>query len=180
MSTWLFDSLLVTTALMAAILLIRRPVARMFGAGVAYALWLVPAARLLMPSLTGEAAPVGEGSQAMSDTVRESILAGINTAEPATTAVAASPSIDFTALAITIWLGGAVLFFTVQMIRYASMRDDLLSDATEITVIDGVSVVASDPVGGPLAFGLFKRYIAVPLNFTKAYSPAERELAIAH
>ena len=180
MSTWLFDSLLVTTALMAAILLIRRPVARMFGAGVAYALWLIPAARLLMPSLTGEAAPVGEGSQAMSDTVRESILAGINTAEPATTAVAASPSIDFTALAITIWLGGAVLFFMVQMIRYASMRDDLLSDATEITVIDGVSVVASDQVAGPLAFGLFKRYIAVPLNFTKAYSPAERELAIAH
>ena len=180
MSTWLFDSLLVTTALMAAILLIRRPVARMFGAGVAYALWLIPAARLLMPSLTGEAAPVGEGSQAMSDTVRESILAGINTAEPATTAVAASPSIDFAALAITIWLGGAVLFFMVQMIRYASMRDDLLSDVTEITVIDGVRVVASDQVAGPLAFGLFKRYIAVPLNFTKAYSPAERELAIAH
>ena len=180
MSTWLFDSLLVTTALMAAILLIRRPVARMFGAGVAYALWLIPAARLLMPSLTGDAMPVGQGSQAMSDTVREAILAGIATAEPATTAVAASPSIDFAALAITIWLGGAVLFFMVQMIRYASMRDDLLSDATEITVIDGVRVVASDQVAGPLAFGLFKRYIAVPFNFTKAYSPAERELAIAH
>ena len=180
MSEWLFDSLLVTSALMAAILLIRRPVARMFGAGVAYALWLIPAARLLMPSLTGEAAPAGEGSQAMSDTVRESILAGIATAEPATTALAAAPSIDFAALAITIWLGGAVLFFMVQMIRYTSMRDDLLSDATEITVIDGVSVVTSDQVAGPLAFGLFKRFIAVPLNFTKAYSPAERELAIAH
>ena len=180
MSAWLFDSLLVTSALMGAILLIRGPVAKLFGAGVAYALWLIPAARLLMPSLTDETAPVGQSSQAMSDTVRESILAGINIAEPATTAIAGSPGIDMAALAITIWLGGAVLFFMIQMIRYASMRDDLLSGVAEITVIDGVSVVASDQVAGPLAFGLFKRFIAVPPDFIKAYSPAERELAIAH
>jgi hypothetical protein len=31
-----------------------------------------------------------------------------------------------------------------------------------------------------LAFGLFHRVIAVPQDFTKAYSPAERDLAIAH
>ena len=178
-STWLFDSLLVTSALMAAVLLLRRPVAKMFGAGVAYALWLIPAARLLMPSLTGEPVPVGESSSGVSDVVRESILASVTTAEPVT-AVAAAPGIDFAALAITLWLGGAVLFFMVQMIRYASMRDDLLSDATEIAVIGGVRVVASDQVAGPLAFGLFKRFIAVPQDFTKAYSPAERELAIAH
>ncbi len=178
-STWLFDSLLVTSALMAAILLLRRPVAKMFGAGVAYALWLIPAARLLMPSLTGDPVPVGESSNGVSDAVRESILASVTTAEPAT-AIITTPGIDFAALAITIWLGGAVLFFMVQMIRYASMRDDLLSDATDIAVIDGVRVVASDQVAGPLAFGLFKRFIAVPEDFTKAYSPAERELAIAH
>jgi bla regulator protein blaR1 len=66
------------------------------------------------------------------------------------------------------------------MIRYASMRDDLLSEAEEIASIDGVRVVASDQVAGPLAFGLFKRFIAVPQDFTKTYSPAERDLAIAH
>jgi bla regulator protein blaR1 len=179
MSLWIFDSLLVTTLLMAAILLVRRPVARMFGAGVAYALWLIPAARLLMPSLTSEVAPVGESSQAVSDAVRESILTSVGSGEPVT-AIAAAPNINFAALVVTIWLGGAVLFFIVQMIRYAAMRDDLLSDATEIAKIDGVRVVASDQVAGPLAFGLFKRFIAVPQNFTKAYSPAERELAIAH
>jgi bla regulator protein BlaR1 len=178
-STWLFDSLLVTSLLMAAILLVRRPVAKIFGAGVAYALWLIPAARLLMPSLTGEAMPVGESSNDVSNAVRDSIRASVTTADPAT-AIIASPGIDFAALAITLWLGGAVLFFIVQMIRYASMRDDLLSDAQEIAVIDRVRVIASDQVVGPLAFGLFKRYIAVPQDFTKAYSPAERELAIAH
>jgi bla regulator protein BlaR1 len=79
-----------------------------------------------------------------------------------------------------IWLGGAVLLFMVQMIRYAAMRDDLLSEATEVAVVDGVKIVASDQVAGPLAFGLFHRVIAVPQDFTKAYSPAERDLAIAH
>ena len=60
------------------------------------------------------------------------------------------------------------------------MRDDLLAEATEIAVVDGVKIVASDQVAGPLAFGLFHRVIAVPQDFTKAYSPAERDLAIAH
>lgn len=182
METWLFDSLLVTTLLMGAILLVRRPVAKMFGAGVAYALWLIPAARLLMPSLEGAAAPAGEDGAAVQDAVRDAILAGV--ASPDTVVDTASKSIvaavDLTALGVTIWLGGAALFFIIQMIRYASMRDDLLSEATEIAQIGGVSVVASDQVAGPLAFGLFKRYIAVPQDFTKTYSPAERDLAIAH
>ena len=155
MSTWLFDSLLVTSALMAVVLLIRRPVAKMFGAGVAYALWLIPAARMLMPSLAGDAVPVGESGLGVSDAVRNSILAGVSS--PDTVVDTASKSvvaaIDLTALGVTVWLGGAVLFFMIQMIRYASMRDDLLSDAAEIAVIDRVSVVASDQVAGPLAFG---------------------------
>ena len=35
MGMWAVDSLLVTSALMAAVLMLRRPVARMFGASVA-------------------------------------------------------------------------------------------------------------------------------------------------
>ncbi len=172
METWLFDSLLVTTLLMAAILILRRPVAKMFGAGVAYALWLIPAARLLMPSLEGDAAPAGEGGLAVQDAVFDAFMAGVTSPGPVVTTanqVAILPGIDYAALGITFWLGGAALFFIIQMIRYASMRDDLLSEATEIANIDGVSIVASDQVAGPLAFGLFKRYIAVPQDFTKAY-----------
>lgn len=182
MGEWLFDSLMVTTLLMGAILLLRRPVAQLFGPGVAYALWLIPAARLLMPSLEGDAVPVGQTGHGVSDAVRESILAGVSS--PDTVVDTASKSVvaavDLTALGVTLWLGGAALFFIIQMIRYASMRDDLLSEAEEIASIEGVSVVASDQVAGPLAFGLFKRYIAVPQDFTKTYSPAERDLAIAH
>jgi beta-lactamase regulating signal transducer with metallopeptidase domain len=183
MGTWLFDTFVVTSMLMLLVLLLRRPVARHFGPSVAYALWLIPAARVLMPSLEGAPAPTLESGTALPDTVRDAILAGIVTPEntaSATSQMASTPSVDYAVLGLTLWLGGATLFFIIQMIRYASMRDELLSEATEIANINGVSVVASDQVAGPLAFGLFKRYIAVPQDFTKSYSAEERELAIAH
>jgi beta-lactamase regulating signal transducer with metallopeptidase domain len=183
MGAWLFDTFVVTSMLMLLVLLLRRPVARHFGPSVAYALWLIPAARVLMPSLEGAPAPTLESGTALPDTVRDAILAGIVTPEntaSATSQMASTPSVDYAVLGLTLWLGGATLFFIIQMIRYASMRDELLSEATEIANINGVSVVASDQVAGPLAFGLFKRYIAVPQDFTKSYSAEERELAIAH
>lgn len=183
MGAWLFDTFVVTSMLMLLVLLLRRPVARHFGPSVAYALWLIPAARVLMPSLEGAPAPNLESGTALQDNVRDAILAGIVTPEntaSATSQMASTPSVDYIVLGLTLWLGGATLFFIIQMIRYASMRDELLSEATEIANINGVSVVASDQVAGPLAFGLFKRYIAVPQDFTKSYSAEERELAIAH
>ena len=183
MGAWLFDTFVVTSMLMLLVLFVRRPVARHFGPSVAYALWLIPATRVLMPSLEGAPAPTLESGTALPDTVRDAILAGIVTPEntaSATSQMASTPSVDYIVLGLTLWLGGATLFFIIQMIRYASMRDELLSEATEIANINGVSVVASDQVAGPLAFGLFKRYIAVPQDFTKSYSAEERELAIAH
>jgi beta-lactamase regulating signal transducer with metallopeptidase domain len=183
MGAWLFDTFVVTSMLMLLVLLLRRPVARHFGPSVAYALWCIPAARVFMPSLEGAPAPNLESGTALQDNVRDAIFAGIATPEntaSATSQMASMPSVDYTVLGLTLWLGGATLFFIIQMIRYASMRDELLSEATEIANINGISVVASDQVAGPLAFGLFKRYIAVPQDFTKSYSAEERELAIAH
>lgn len=181
-SAWLFDSLLTTTLLMAAILIIRRPVARIFGPGIAYALWLLPAARLFMPSLTGPAVEAGAQAASVSDAVRDAVISGVQNPSPVNAAgeLAATASVDWIALLITVWLGGAAIFFLIQMLRYASMRDELLCDAEEVGTIDGIRLVQSDRVGGPLAFGLFRRFIAVPVDFSKAYSPAERDLAIAH
>jgi len=183
MGAWLFDTLLTTTLLMAAILIVRRPVAKYFGPTIAYALWLIPAARVCMPSIEGPSISTADGGIAIQDTVREAVLAGLSSPDAIASAARSAhalPTIDFLALGVLIWLGGAVLLFMVQMIHYAAMRDDLLSEATEIAVVDGVKIVASDQVAGSLAFGLFHRVIAVPQDFTKAYSPAERDLAIAH
>jgi beta-lactamase regulating signal transducer with metallopeptidase domain len=47
----LIETVLAVSALILLVLLARKPVAREFGAGIAYALWLVPLARLILPPL---------------------------------------------------------------------------------------------------------------------------------
>ncbi|MFN3451246.1 MAG: M56 family metallopeptidase [Sphingorhabdus sp.] len=183
MGAWLFDTLVTTTLLMAAILLIRQAVAKHFGPTIAYALWLIPAARLFMPTLEGPSVSTTDSSVAVQDTVRDAMLTGLSSSDHMAAAagpVQVLPTVDFVALGVTIWLGGAVLLFIIQMIRYAAMRDDLLSEATELAHVDGVQIVTSDLVAGPLAFGLFQRVIAVPEKFSKTFSKEEQELALAH
>jgi beta-lactamase regulating signal transducer with metallopeptidase domain len=49
------EAALAATLLILLVLAIRKPVARHFGAGIAYALWLLPVARLLLPPLPHQA-----------------------------------------------------------------------------------------------------------------------------
>ena len=50
------EAALAATLLILLVLAIRKPVARHFGAGIAYALWMLPIARLILPPLPNEAA----------------------------------------------------------------------------------------------------------------------------
>ncbi|MBP6380343.1 MAG: hypothetical protein KA312_08000 [Sphingorhabdus sp.] len=179
MTEWLSDTLLATSALLLLVLLIRTPVARHFGAGTAYFLWALPAARLFMPTLTKEVtAPALPADSAIVANVREAALTAVVTGAPVSPAT--GMEIDWSVVALSLWLGGAALLFIVQMYRYAAMREELLSDAREIDVIDGIRIIQTDRIPGPLAFGLFKRYVGVPREFTRTFSPRERELALAH
>ena len=49
MTSWLTDTLLYTGVLIAVVLILRRPFSRWFGPQFAYALWALPALRLLLP-----------------------------------------------------------------------------------------------------------------------------------
>ena len=180
MTEWLSDTLLATSALLLLVLLIRTPVARHFGAGTAYFLWALPAARLLMPTLTKEVAvPTLPVDMATADGVRNVALAAAIDGGQGAAAVATS-TIDWTVIGLTLWLGGAALLFIVQMYRYTALREELLSDAVEIDRIEGIRIIQTDRIGGPLAFGLLRRFVAVPRDFTHTFSPRERELALAH
>lgn len=178
MTEWLSDTLLATSTLLLLVLLIRTPVARHFGAGTAYFLWALPAARLFMPTLTKEirlpapSSDIAPAEAAGSTVATATVDAG--------TALASGPVIDWSVIAFSLWLGGAVLLFIVQMYRYIAMREELLSDAREIDTIDGIRIIQTDRIPGPLAFGLFRRFVAVPREFTRTFSVRERELALAH
>lgn len=180
MTEWLSDTLLATSALLLLVLFIRTPVARHFGAGTAYFLWALPAARLFMPTLTEEvSAPAMPLGSPVVETVRESALSAISGGVPAMTA-SANATVDWTVLGLSIWLGGAALLFIVQMYRYVAMREEMLRDAVEIDQIGSIHIIQTDRIAGPLAFGLLRRYVAVPREFTRTFSPRERELALAH
>jgi bla regulator protein blaR1 len=177
MIQWLTDTFFATSALLLLVLLIRGPVARSFGASISYWLWLLPALRLFMPPLTEViSVPVtkAEPSAAVD-------LIALNAPIPAAVAERSfAMPIDWTNIGLSVWLGGAALLFIAQMLRYVALRDELLSDAKEIDRIGDIRVVETDRIGGPLAFGLFRRYIAVPDHFTRTFSNAERDLALAH
>ncbi|RDV01709.1 hypothetical protein DXH95_15635 [Sphingorhabdus pulchriflava] len=180
MTEWLSDTLLATSALLLLVLLIRGPVARHFGAATAYFLWALPAARLFMPTLTKEvASPTLPFELTAADGARDVALAAVPNGGQAAASVATS-AIDWTVIGLTLWLGGAALLFIVQMYRYAALREELLSDAVDIDRIDGIRIIQTDRIDGPLAFGLLRRFIAVPRDFTHTFSPRERDLALEH
>lgn len=178
MTEWLSDTFLATSALLLLVLLIRAPVARHFGAGTAYFLWALPAARLFMPTLTKEIrVPAAASDLSLADGAGDAVM--VAAADVAASA-AVSPTINWPVVALSLWLGGAALLFIVQMYRYSALREELLSDAAEIDRIDGIRIIQTDRIPGPLAFGLLRRYVAVPREFTRTFSPRERELALAH
>ena len=65
MSAWLIDTVLYTGALIALVLVLRRPVGRLFGAQLAYGLWALPFLRLLLPVERRLPRPDGDGSESV-------------------------------------------------------------------------------------------------------------------
>lgn len=184
---WLVDTLIVTAALMALVLVLRRPVARHFGAQMAYALWAIPLARLFMPPLTRTIEMPVSKPAAPDSVAAESLL--IPVADAAVPADAMpDPGLvhglladaDWFAIGVTVWLCGAAIFLIAQLSTYLQNRRELLDDAVEVARIDDIRVIEIAGIAGPFAFGLWRRYIALPIGFTRAYNPIERELALAH
>lgn len=168
--TWLVDTLLVTGVLIALVLVLRRPVARHFGPGMAYGLWLLPLLRLVLPPLVLPAPALPAGYAVAEVTVAA--------------APAAAAQIDtgwsFEPLLIGLWLGGAVLFLAWRLGGYALMRRRILRGAQGLGSRRGVRLVESLAATVPIAFGLFDRVIALPPGFMAGPDRTARDLAIAH
>ena len=180
---WLVDTLLVTAVLMAAVLVLRRPVAKHFGAQMAYMLWAVPLARLFMPPLTQTIeVPV---SEPLNDAGAMAVpVGGMTSPADAMPEDAFSHGLlmdaDWFSIGVTVWLCGAAIFLIAQLSSYLQNRRELLDDAVQVAQIDDIRVMEIAGISGPFAFGLWRRYIALPIGFAQTYNPMERELALAH
>lgn len=172
MIAWLTGTLIATSILMALVLAVREPVRRLFGAGVAYALWLLPAARLMMPTLTTTvertvpAVPLGDAP----------VVLGALAAD--------SPSlidrIGWPEMAAGLWLAGAVLLLVRGALVYRRQRRHVLAEAVQIARLDTIRIVRTYALRGPMAFGLFDRVIALPADFDCRYDERQRRLALDH
>ena len=172
MTAWAIEALLASAALIALVLLIRLPVRRAFGPGVAYALWALPALRLLLPPLPeswtrATAAPLAAASERIALLV---VPAAVPDAEP---------SLIGPAL-VVLWSLGAAVFLLWQLGAYHRFVRRVAATGTTLGRVGRIALVVSDHVAGPLAFGLARPVVAVPRDFRARYDAAERELALLH
>lgn len=174
---WLADTLIATSVLMALVLLAREPVRRQFGAAAAYGLWLIPALRLMMPPLTTTIERVVPSAQPLRLLLPQSSQPSII---PAVGRSLIEQAGGWQSLAILAWLIGAAVMLLCGLLMYWRQRRQVLRDSTPVTCLGNIRIVRSTAVRGPVAFGIFDRVIALPIDFEDSYDAQERRLALDH
>lgn len=171
MTSWLLHSFLAISLLILLVFALRRPVARLFGAGWAYSLWLIPALRLVLPPLPLPAADLPPSAAVL-------IPAAADLAAPPSASAEPGQWVPFL---LAMWAGGAVIFLILQWLGYrAFLRRLDTARPARPPLYGGIATFVSRMVEGPLALGLIERRIVLPADFSRRYSPGERRLAMEH
>lgn len=170
---------LVTTAILVLlVLIVRKPFARHFGPRLTYALWAVPALRLVLPPL-----PFADPVVVMPEPAAElavMVPVGLPVAAPAPVAEPLWSLAELVPFLFALWAAGMIAVLVAAMVSHARFRRAVLGEAVELEPIGKIRLVMSDAVDGPVAFGLWQRYVAVPHDFFARYVAEERALAIDH
>ncbi|GMN01293.1 M56 family metallopeptidase [Erythrobacter sp. MTPC3] len=202
MTAWLFDTLVWTAALIALVLIIRRPVARWFGPQIAYALWMLPALRLLMPGITLPHWLAPDDPATITDTTNYQMILDQGSDAPVATlgsggssleagSAASLPSASITPtslleaapwveLGFAVWLAGAAIFLWHRFSTYFDLRRELLADAREVGRSGRIRLIETGGTKAPLAFGVIDPVVALPSGFMAQDDRVARDLALAH
>jgi beta-lactamase regulating signal transducer with metallopeptidase domain len=174
LTSWLIENLAWASPAMLLVLAIRQPVARVFGAGVAYALWLIPALRLVAPPASWLTQLFNADLPALPPLLLFLDEPAMGTPDPAGGAV------PWAFLLLALWVAGALLFLVYQALCYRAFLRRLSLSVRSAGTHGGLALVASGAVEGPLALGLLDRRIVVPVDFEQRYSHTEQRLALDH
>jgi bla regulator protein blaR1 len=181
MSDWLLHTLLATSGLVVLVLLLREPVRQRFGSRVTYGLWLIPAARLFMPTLTHTVErriPAPTSVQPLGEAfVREPLW--MARVAPADTSLLDRLG-GWPTILVAVWLAAAAVLFFSRMVAFYRDRHAILGSAEEIARLGSVRMVRTPEVASPVALGILDRIIAVPYDFERRYDGRERRLVIEH
>jgi len=142
---WLMQTAIAVTLLTGLVLLVRRPYAKMFGAGAAYALWLLPIARIFVPNITVPRLFPEKASDVIFNLPSSEMIL----LKPEMIEAAAKPSLTSQALPfiISTWLIGAIAFFLYQWLRQAAFMDKLLYNSESAQGLQSVIISAAKVSG---------------------------------
>ncbi len=180
MIAWSIETLVATTLLMLLVLAIRNPVRRAFGPNVAYALWLLPVVRMVLPPLPETVRD--HGIAPLSDAGQQMIHYVVEPLSIAPAIEAQGSVIPWAAILLTSWAIGAIGFIAYHWVSHSRFCARIRGRARSTDwMADGrVEVIESDVAHGPLAFGIFRKTVAFPRDFAERYDDTERDLALAH
>jgi beta-lactamase regulating signal transducer with metallopeptidase domain len=153
--------------------LLRHPVRRLFGASVAYTLWLIPAVRAILPSFTQTIERVVPAPLPSDLHIAAARLPEIAPSVPAFAA-------DWPLLLAAIWLSGAGAMLLRGTFVYHRQRRAILGNAVRMARLGSIRIMRSERVRGPIAFGILDRVIVVPLDFDDSFSDRQRCFALEH
>ncbi|SKB28445.1 M56 family metallopeptidase [Sphingopyxis flava] len=178
------DTMLTTAILVGAVLMIRKPFMRRFGPRLTYALWTIPALRFVLPPLPF-ADPVAAPMTAAPAIPEGEIVIAMTTAHHGAAASDVIPGAslafaDALPLLFLAWLAGALAILARAMLAHRRFKSEVLTRGVDLEPLGGIRLVMSGAVDGPVAFGLVRRFVAVPRDFFARYAPEERALAIDH
>ncbi|MDB5709631.1 MAG: hypothetical protein JWL96_1701 [Sphingomonas bacterium] len=181
---WAIEALIASTLLMLLVLALRGPVRRAFGPDIAYLLWLLPVLRLMLPPLPQSlsqgwhqavVAPVSQASETFTILVAEPLGFSGGAAAPDPQTPLLGPAL------VMLWVFGAAAFILWHTLAHARFCRRMLAEQRGgAAMADGVHVIETDAARGPLAFGIWRRYVAFPRDFVERYDADERDLALAH
>lgn len=171
------DTMLTTALLVLAVLLVRKPFARHFGPRLTYSLWVIPALRLVLPPLPladPVSAPIVTAPAADAVLVPVDVAMALPSAGPAWSLAEAVPYL------FALWAVGMAAVIVMALLSHHRFRAAVFAEAVELEPIGSIRLVMTDVVDGPVAFGLWRRFVAVPHDFFARYVAEERALAIDH
>lgn len=173
MTAWLAGNMFAASLMMIVVLALRVPVARAFGARWAYALWLLPLIRLLLPPLPAFPGDVPSLVPPLALLIPSAGDSAVQSS------LRAAPG-QWGPLMLALWAGGAAAFLIAQFLSYRSFLTRLSLASRSAGAFRGLPLIESDAVEGPIAVGLLDRRIVVPADFSVRYSEPERRLAAEH
>ena len=175
MSVWIVETLIATSLLMALVMLLRRPVARWLGAGAAYSLWVLPLLRMVLPVLPQEVAAPSPLHIAVDQSGLPGLLALSNNPQ-----AASESGFPWLEAGIALWFIGLLAFLLFQAVGYIRFRRHMLDGSVLLGQEGRIRTIASPQASGPLAFGVLRPMIVLPLDFAQRYDDLEQEMAVAH